>query len=352
VFQSFVSPGPWYGFVPPQRIYAKRAFKRVVLDPPDFEPGSWIGAGKAIYDPDGAQFLLTARPRRAAGNVRGYAANVYRSADGEHFDLVTSLTKEWVSDVAGLPIHSIEGTQLLRDPLTGRWHLYLSVDAGESFIWGGLYWQTLLLTADELTGPWEAQGLVLRNDHSYDAYQARDATIDIVDGVWYCIYKAMDAERWKRPGLATSVDGIHWEKHGPLTIEGQDSFAFLSGTLFAGSGGPLFVGVERLGDDRAPREVVYADEHRIGHGTGPAPSFVAYQLDVRGLNLMPVFRTRWLAASSYEREDQPLLGYASLVYDPLRRRLLIYVEAIDPELTRQMGLNETVERLILYETPL
>ena len=341
---------PWQGFVPPQHIFANRRFVRVVLDPPDFDPGSWIGAGKAVFDRRSNQFLLTARPRVAAAGARGYAANVYRSGDGEEYELVGSITKEQLSKSSALHIHSIEGTQLLRDPYSGKWHFYLSVDAGDAFIWGGLHWKTLLLTAHDPEGPWESKGLVLLNDQPYDQLQARDATIDIIDGTWLCLYKAMDGDRKKRPGLATSADGVSWKKRGPFTIDGQDRFAFLSGTLFAGSNGPLFIGIERLGDDRAPREVVYADEHHIGHGTGPAPSFVAYNMDYRNMNLELIFRQRWTPLSDYERDDQPLLGYASLVHDRSKNRLLTYVEAIDKGLTKRMGLNETVERLLLYET--
>ena len=150
---NLTSSGHWQGFIPPQYVFANRRFKRVVLDPPDFSPGSWIGAGKAIFNRQTTEFLLTARPRKAEGKARGFAANVYRSTDGEEFELVTSLSKEAVSQQSGLRIHSTEGTQLLRDPLSGRWHFYLSVDTGSEFVWGGLYWQTLLMTASRLQGP-------------------------------------------------------------------------------------------------------------------------------------------------------------------------------------------------------
>ena len=345
--------GLWQGVVPPQYVFANRHFKCVVLDPPDFNPGSWIGAGKAIFNHETGEFLLTARPRKAEGKARGFAANVYRSSDGEEFELLTSVSKEEITEKSGLKIHSIEGTQLLKDPLRGRWHLYMSVDTGSEFVWGGLYWETLLLTASHLQGPWQAEGLVLHNDQPYDANQARDCTIDIVDGVWLCLYRAVDGNRRVRPALATSSDGISWKKHGVLAIDGSDQPAFLSGTIFAGTSGPLFMGLERLRDDQSAREdEVYADEHRVGHGGGPVPNFVAYNLDYRNMNLEPIFRAPWEPRSPYEHREHPLLGYASLVYDPLRHRILTYVEAIEGDSTKRIGLNETVERLLLYETPL
>jgi len=346
------SSGHWPGLVPPQHVFANRRFVRVVLDPPDFNPGSWIGAGKVIFDPQTAQFLLTARPRKAEGGVRGYAVNIYRSSDGEEFELVASLSKEEVSARSGRAIHSMEGNQLLRDPLSGRWHLYLSVDTGSDFVWGGLYWQTLLMTASRLQGPWQSEGLVLKNDREYDANQARDGTIDIVDAMWLCLYKARDAHRRLRPALATSADGISWTKRGALTVESVDEPAFLSGTIFAGANGPLFMGLERLEYDRPQGEEVFADEYRVGHGSGPPRSFAAYVLDHRNMNLERVYRATWDPRSSYEHQAQPLLGYASLVYDPLKHRVLTYVEAIDGQHTKRIGLNETVERLLLYETTL
>ena len=215
------------GFPPPVALFRNRRFLGVALDPPDFHPGSWIGAGKAWFD-DGA-FYLTARPRSAADDVRGFAARIYRSTNGLDFDQIGELPIETVKELADVGVHSIEGTQLLRDPDTGRWYFYLSVDTGDSFVWGGVQWETMLFTAHRPVGPWSYAGFVLRNGPDYDAHQARDATIDIVDGRWLAIYKAKDAHRDERPALATSVDGVSWRKRGPLTIDGHDEVCFLSG---------------------------------------------------------------------------------------------------------------------------
>ena len=79
---------------------------------------------------------------------------------------------------------------------------------------------------------------------------------------------------------------------------------------------------------------------------------MALQLDYRNRNLELIFRAPWDVRSPYEHKDHPVLGYASLVYDPIRNRVLIYVEAIDGTLTKKIGINETVERLLVYETVL
>ena len=336
----------------PEEIFERRRYAGIVLEPPDYRPGSWIGAGKAMYIEETGEIILTARPRTAAGNARGYSVNMYRSGDGMAFELVHSLGKKDLSSLAGLNIHSIEGSQLLKHPANDRWHLYLSVDTGEGFAWGGVKWETLLLTAPDLSGPWRSEGIVLANDRAYDAGQARDATIDIVDGVWLALYKAKNAAREERPALAISIDGISFRKEGPLSVDGKDHLCFLSGTLFAGEGGPIFMGLEtQLSDSRRRSNgVVYADEHGIGHGGGPTPLFVAYRLRRESRNLETIFRAEWVPKSAYEHADHPLLGYSSLVHLADRNLVMNYVEAIDPEYTRAIGLNETVERLLVYRS--
>ena len=174
----------------PAIAYEQRRFLGVALDPPDFKPGSWIGAGKAIWDARRGQYVLTARPRKAKGGIRGYAANVYVSANGIDFAKRTGISKEEVARLCGFKIHSIEGTQLLRNSANGQWHFYLSVDTGDEFVWGGIKWETVLLRAESLEGPWKSDGKVIENGKDYDAQQARDGSIDLVDGTWLCIYKA------------------------------------------------------------------------------------------------------------------------------------------------------------------
>ncbi len=341
----------WQGFPPPQYIHANMRFKAVALDPPDFEPGSWIGAGKAIIDYESKEFLLTARPRKAEGGVRGYAANIYRSADGESFEMVTSLSKEEVIEKGQVRIDSIEGTQLLKDPLSGKWHFYLSVDTGAEFIWGGVFWETLLLVADDLTGPWESRGLVVRHDRSYDACQARDSSIDIVDGQWTGLFKAVDYDRNMRMQLVTSADGISWRKHGLLTVDGSDvNPLFVSGSIFPGLSGPIFLGTARTAPkpgEASEKDHVFYDKGKVGHGMGEK-HFVAYRIDIANLNLETIFQAPWKARSEYEHEEYTLLGYSSAVYDPFNERVLLYVEAIGPE-SKTIGLNETIERVLVFE---
>jgi len=344
--------GHWKGFPPPQYIYGNRKYKGVAINPPSFVPGSWCGAGKALFDRQRDEYLLTSRPRVSKDNKRGYQANIYASDDGiNYFHLVESLSKQEVMKITGIDVKSIEGTQLLRDPGTNLWHFYISIDIGEEFVWGGLMWQTVLLTAPKLSGPWKSEGVILNNDQKYDEFQARDGSIDIIDGKYYCIYKAKDKEKNRRPGLATSIDGIHWKKEAALTTDGNDRCAFLSGSLFSASGGPVFIGTEMI--DRIDQNVEHenADKHAVKHG-GSEVRFIAYKLDLKNLNLETLFRTKWKPSSPFEYQGHPLLGYSSSILDLKNERFLMYMEAIDGTYTKKMGLNHTVERVLVYETKL
>ena len=118
----------WQGFPPPQYVYSHLEFKGVALEPPNHEPGSWNGGGKALLDHEERIFYLTGRPRKMEGNARGFAVEIHRSSDGVEFDLVKRLPIEEVIELSGVRTDSIEGTQLLKAPLTGKWHLYVSLD--------------------------------------------------------------------------------------------------------------------------------------------------------------------------------------------------------------------------------
>ena len=92
---------------PAQYIFKNLRFIGVALEPPDWKPGSWCGAGKAIVDYENEEYLLTSRPRKMEGGVRGYAAEIYRSKDGVRFDLVSRITKEEVAEKSGTKIFRI-----------------------------------------------------------------------------------------------------------------------------------------------------------------------------------------------------------------------------------------------------
>ena len=331
----------WYGACPPQLIFARRRFRKVLLDPPSFEPGSWHGAGKLLLDPETGEYWLTGRPRMGPVK-RGYGFEIYRSTDGENYSLVFSMGKEELSDYVGMTVQSIEGTQILRDPSTGRYMLYLSVDvAGENIAGRSnkVYesrWQTYLMTADDPAGPWRAEGFALECDMDYDSGEARDATIDIVDGRYFALYKARRAGEGKvNMALAMSGDGRNWVKLGVLKVDGnkQPEYFLLSGSIVAGCTGPVFIGTETL---------------HVVKGAALTKHVSSYVIDYRRLNLETVFRAEWKPGSMYEHPEFPIHTYMSLTYSPDDGRWLMTVEAVDPQHSKEPGLNTEVDRLLLY----
>ncbi|RLE99204.1 MAG: hypothetical protein DRJ57_02655 [Thermoprotei archaeon] len=315
----------WRGLIPPQYLVAGKRFKRVILDPPDFKPGSWVGAGRVFYDSFYGEYVMAVRMRRAPP-LRGYEVRIYASNDGECFAHRSTLTKEEISGDLGEEILSVEGVQILRDPATCRLYLYVSVDDGKG-------WETVLYTADDPAGPWECRGYVLRRGEEYDSLEARDPVIDVVDGTYFMLYRANSGERLNT-ALAVSTDGVKWKKLGVLKIDGkpQPRYLQLCGTILAGARGPIYVGLAR-------RYVV--------NGCGLARDFEAYVLDYRSLNLETIAKLEWKPRSPYERSEYPTHGYCSVTFDPEGERALIYVESLDP--SSEPGWRSQVDRWILYE---
>ena len=89
----------------------------VAAEPPGSGPGYWSGASSAMAG-DGEIFLAY-RLRRPIGEGRGYAVAVARSADGERFETLLTISKE------EMDTESLERPALVRTP-EGRWRLYLS----------------------------------------------------------------------------------------------------------------------------------------------------------------------------------------------------------------------------------
>jgi len=275
---------------------------------------------------------------------RGYAVDIYRSRNGEDFSLAESITKEELGGICGREVHSIEGQQLLRDPLTGLYFLYLSVDTAKENIAGEtdkVYeskWETYLMTSEDPNGPWKGECFALVGDADYDNGEARDATIDVVDGRYIALYKARRSGTMEvHMALALSPDGRKWSKLGELTVDGetQSDFNLLSGSIFSGCTGPIFIGTKTT-------EVI--------RGAALTKHFAAYAIDYRRLNLETIFEASWIPGSRYEHEEYPIHTYASLAYDSIEDRWLTAIEAVDPIFSKGPGLNSEVDRLLLYVT--
>ena len=319
--------------VSPHGIFGRRSFQRVALEPPSAEPGSWRGAGKAAKLGE-REYVLSARPRTR--ERRGYAVEVYTSSDGLAYSPASSLAAEEVSRDLGARVYSIENSQLLVDPATGDLLLYISVDLGPH------YWETALYRSDDPKGPWRPEGLVIRRDRPYDSKEARDCTIDYVDGLFVALCKAVaEGDPAVRTELAVSRDGVSWAKLGLPTVNGglqpaRPAF-LLNGRILPSAHGPMFVGSVTL--------------YEVG-GAHVTRHVGAYVIDLDRLDLREVYMAEWRPSSPYEREDYPIHTYVDVLPDYEAGRWLLYVEAIDPSLSKGVGVDVEVDRLLAYSSPM
>jgi hypothetical protein len=175
----------------------------VAVAPPGDGPGYWAGGPSAIeWDGD---IYLAYRLRRPLGMGRGYAVEVARSADGEHFEKLLTITKE----AAGA--ESLERPALTRTP-DGVWRLYLSCGT-----FGTKHWRVELL---EAASPAEFDVRQRRVTLPGDTKTAvKDPVIVYRDGIWHmwacCHPLELPGETDRMvTDYATSPDGWNWTWHG------------------------------------------------------------------------------------------------------------------------------------------
>jgi len=109
--------------------------------------------------------------------------------------------------------------------------------------------------------------------------------------MYFALYKASNAPKGEgrtNVALATSRDGLEWRKHGILKVNGkvQPEYLQLYGGIFAGTMGPVFIGLTR---------------RYLINGCGLARHFEAYIIDYRSMNLELLYRAYWKPLSPYER---------------------------------------------------
>jgi hypothetical protein len=175
----------------------------VAVAPPGDGPGYWCGAPSA-FEWDGTIYLAY-RLRRPLGMGRGYAVEVARSADGEHFEKLLTITKE----EAGA--ESLERPALTRTP-DGVWRLYLSCGT-----YGTKHWRVELL---EAASPAEFDPRQRRVTLPGDTKTAvKDPVIVYRNGLWHlwaCCHPLEIPDETDRmvTDYATSPDGWEWTWHG------------------------------------------------------------------------------------------------------------------------------------------
>ncbi|CAN5918820.1 hypothetical protein BH23ACT10_BH23ACT10_02430 [soil metagenome] len=130
-------------------------------------------------------------------------------------------------------------------------------------------------------------------DGDWDARRVAEPSVIVTDDGWQMYYVGFDQERTARIGLATSADGISWDRHDGPVLEGGaewDGGAIGSPNVLAMDDALLLVydnavrGQYGLGFARSSDGVTWspdADNPQLTADDAPGPQFFQYEL-VRG----------------------------------------------------------------------
>jgi hypothetical protein len=229
----------------------------IAITPPVSGAGNWVGAPSAIRRGD--EIFLAYRLRKPIGHGRGYAVAIARSADGERFATIQTITKEQMD------CESLERPVLVALP-DGRWRLYLSCATH-----GTKHWRVEVMEAGD-PGAFDpaTRRTVLPGD---DATAVKDPVILHQDGTWHLwasTHPLADPEQADQmvTQYATSPDGLDWTWHGVAL--GRRSGAWDSRGVRVSSVRFTSGGVVAYYDGRASAEENY--EERTGLAMGPGPA--------------------------------------------------------------------------------
>ncbi len=175
----------------------------MAVAPPGDGPGHWVGGPSAVQWQ--GDVYLAYRLRRPLGMGRGYAVEVAKSGDGEHFETLLAITNQ------EMQAESLERPALIRTP-DGTWRLYLSCAT-----YGTRHWRVELLEAATPSGFDASQSRVALPGDVKTA--VKDPVIMHRGGIWHLWAACHPLENPTETDqmvsdYATSTDGWNWTWHG------------------------------------------------------------------------------------------------------------------------------------------
>jgi hypothetical protein len=189
----------------------------VVIAPPGAGRGYWAGAPSAVLGDDG--IYLGYRLRRPIGAGRGYAVAIARSADGVHFETLTTIGREEVG------AESLERPVLVRAD-SGRWRLYLSCATP-----GTKHWRVELLEAQTPAEFDASRRVVVLPGDAKTGVKDPVIRLNGTWQMWACCHPLADPADADQmvTDYATSSDGLEWTWHG-TALSGRPGYWDSRGT--------------------------------------------------------------------------------------------------------------------------
>jgi hypothetical protein len=189
----------------------------VAIAPPGAGRGHWAGAPSAALGDDG--IYLAYRLRRPIGSGRGYAIVVAWSADGVHFETLTTIAREEMG------AESLERPELVRDH-SGLWRLYLSCATP-----GTKHWRVELLDAASPAEFDASRRVVVLPGDAKTGIKDPVIRLNGTWQMWACCHplgEPADADQMVTD-YATSPDGLEWTWHG-TALSGRPGYWDSRGT--------------------------------------------------------------------------------------------------------------------------